>query len=188
MMIELPFPPASLSGHAKGNGQWRKIKQTKELRALAKAEAGKVQWPDFGDHKPYTAEGDITVHITFVPPTKQGDRLNFLTRAKPLLDGVADALGVNDARFVPKPYYCAPEKPGRVEIRIGKDAPKVRKKLRDLELSVMTKNLMWSFAGMPLDEVREMLLDPQSVAYSMLSNKRRKECLEAVEFELGGDQ
>jgi len=118
-VITLPFPPATLSGHAKGNGQWRKIKQTKDLRALAATEAAKFTWPDFGDHKPYTPEGDITVHVTFYPPTKQGDRVNFPARAKPLLDGIADALGVNDARFVPKFYFCAPEKPGRVEVRIG---------------------------------------------------------------------
>ena len=31
----------------------------------------------------------------------------------------ADALGVNDKRFVPHFYFCAPEKPGRVEVRIG---------------------------------------------------------------------
>ena len=115
----LPFPPSSLSGHAKGNGRWRKIAETKSLRAKAREEAGKVTWPDFGDGKPYTREGDIHLYVTFYPPTKQGDRVNFPARAKPLIDGLADALGVNDARFIPHYYFCAPQKPGRVEIRIG---------------------------------------------------------------------
>lgn len=118
-MITLPFPPATLSGHTDGKGRWKKISVTKELRAKACKEAEKVSWPPIADGKPYTPEGDITVHITFVPPTKQGDRVNFPARAKPLLDGLADALGVNDARFVPKYYFCAPEKPGRVELRIA---------------------------------------------------------------------
>lgn len=118
-MITLPFPPATLSGHAKGNNNWRKIKQTKELRALACEKAREARWPELGEGKPYTPEGDIPIHITFYPPTKQGDRVNFPARAKPLLDGIADALEVNDARFVPKYYFCAPRKPGRVEVRIG---------------------------------------------------------------------
>jgi crossover junction endodeoxyribonuclease RusA len=118
-MLSLPFPPATLSGHANGNGRWKKINETKALRAKACEEAKKVTWPNIAEGKPYTPEGDITVHITFVPPTKQGDRMNFPARAKPLIDGLADALGVNDARFVPKYYFSKPEKPGRVEVRIG---------------------------------------------------------------------
>ena len=116
--VTLPFPPSTLSAHAKGNDRWKKIEQTKEFRALAAKEARKLDWPDFGDHKAYTTEGDIALRIIFVPPTKQGDRVNFPARAKPLLDGIADALKVNDARFVPQYQFNAPEKPGRVTVEV----------------------------------------------------------------------
>jgi len=46
--------------------------------------------------------------------------VNFPNRCKPIFDGIADALGVNDSRFVPHYHFCDPTKPGRIEIRIGK--------------------------------------------------------------------
>lgn len=110
-MIVLPFPPASLSGHAKGH--WRsKSGPTAQYRAWAHTAtlAAKYTVP---------AEGDINVHVTFYPPDRRGDRVNFPIRMKPIFDGIADALKVNDSRFVPHFYFCAPEKPGRIEVRIG---------------------------------------------------------------------
>jgi crossover junction endodeoxyribonuclease RusA len=38
---------------------------------------------------------------------------------KPVFDGIADALGVNDKRFVPAYTFAPAEKPGRIEITIG---------------------------------------------------------------------
>ena len=108
----LPFPPSSLSGHAKGNSHWGKSSVTKKWRedacTAAKAARLCVDW-----------EGDIHVHVTFYPPDRRGDRINFPNRCKPVFDGIADALGVNDSRFVPHYYFCAPGKPGRLEVRLG---------------------------------------------------------------------
>lgn len=110
-MIVLPFPPASLSGHAKGH--WRsKSGPTAKHRAWAFTATKAARYS-------VSPEGDISVHVTFVPPDKRGDRVNFPNRMKPYFDGIADALGVNDSRFVPHFHFCAPEKPGRVEVRIG---------------------------------------------------------------------
>ena len=110
-MIVLDFPPATLSGHANGN-RWSKSAVTKQYRAKAYDVASKAQYaiPD---------EGDIRIHMRFVPPTKAGDRVNFPNRMKPYIDGIADALGINDSRFLPSYEFCAPEKPGRVEITMG---------------------------------------------------------------------
>lgn len=110
-MIVLPFPPSTLSGHAKGN--WHgKSSVTKQWREKAAEEVKKVRFPPFAD-------GDIHVSVTFYPPDRRGDRVNFPNRMKPVFDGIADALGVNDSRFIPHYHFCAPEKPGRIEIRIG---------------------------------------------------------------------
>jgi crossover junction endodeoxyribonuclease RusA len=108
--LSLPFPPSSLSGHAKGH--WRdKAAITAKHRDLAKrvtqAAAPKV-----------STTGDIRIHIRLVPPDRRGDRTNFPNRLKPYLDGIADALGVNDARFVPTYEFAPPEKPGCVDITI----------------------------------------------------------------------
>jgi len=107
-VISLPFPPASLSGHAKGS--WRSkssptAKHREWARLATKAAAPVVP-----------AAGDIRIHVRFVPPDRRGDRTNYVVRMKPYFDGIAEALGVNDARFLPSFEFCAPEKPGRVEV------------------------------------------------------------------------
>ena len=108
-MIELPFPPSSLSGHAKGH--WRsKAAVTAKHRAWAKAATLAVG--PFGSE----GTGDIRVIVTFYPPSRRGDRVNFPNRMKPYFDGIADALRVNDSRFLPS-YLCAePVKDGRVTV------------------------------------------------------------------------
>jgi hypothetical protein len=112
-MIVLPFPPSSLSGHAKGH--WRAkaatTKKHREWACLATLEWLRGDFRSFGD-------GDIRVHVRFVPPDRRGDRTNFVNRLKPYFDGIADALGVNDARFLPSYEFAEPEKPGRVEVSV----------------------------------------------------------------------
>lgn len=105
-MIVLPFPPASLSGH--NTGHWRNrsaiVRKHRDWAKLATLEAA-IPVPD---------EGDILIRITFVPPDNRSDRTNLPIRAKPLIDGIADALGVNDSRFLPEYRFLPPQKPGRV--------------------------------------------------------------------------
>lgn len=115
MIIRLPFPSSILAGHAKGNGQWAKIKATKEHREwarLATLEALGVSAPDFGE------AGDIAITIRFIPPHNRGDRLNYPARIKPYADGIADALKVNDRRFVPHFEFMPVAKPGAVEVML----------------------------------------------------------------------
>ena len=111
-MFELPFPASSLSGHAKGNGQWKKIADTKKHREWARLAtlAAGVTAP---------ADGDIRVHIRFVPANRRGDRVNFPNRLKPYFDGIADALGVNDSRFLPSYEFCDPSAPGKVVVEVS---------------------------------------------------------------------
>lgn len=109
-MIELPWPPASLAGHNKGHWHSKSgiIAKHRQWARLATQAAGiKVG-----------REGDILVSATFYPPNRRGDRLNYPTRLKPYWDGVADALGVNDARFLPAFHYAEPTKDARVVITI----------------------------------------------------------------------
>jgi hypothetical protein len=110
-MIVLPFPPASLSGHNKGH--WRgKSPVVAKLRQTAHD----ATW----DAKPVIPErGDVRLHIRFVPPDRRGDRVNYWNRCKPLIDGIADGLGINDSRFLPSMSFAEPEKPGRVEVTVG---------------------------------------------------------------------
>jgi crossover junction endodeoxyribonuclease RusA len=109
-MIELPFPPSSLSGHAKGN--WHgKSSVTAKHRSWARNAtlAANLTAP---------ASGDIRVIVAFYPPNRRGDRVNYPNRMKPYFDGIADALKVNDSRFVPSYIFAEPVKNPRVVVSI----------------------------------------------------------------------
>jgi hypothetical protein len=110
-VIELPFPSASLSGHNDGN-RWAKAPIVSKHRewALRATQAVMPAIPE---------TGDIRVSTTFYPPDNRGDRINFPNRMKPYFDGIADALKVNDKRFLPAFHFAEPCKNGRVVIVIG---------------------------------------------------------------------
>lgn len=109
-LIELPWPPSQLSGH--NEGHWRnKHSLVAKHRRWAKEATMAV-------HPSVAAKGDIRVSATFYPPNRRGDRVNFPNRLKPYWDGIADALQVNDSRFLPAFHYAEPVENGRVVILI----------------------------------------------------------------------
>ena len=112
--IALPWPSALLSGHAKGNQVWKRIAETKKLRAeatfLAHLASPKVP-----------ATGDIPITIRFHAPDNRGDRVNYPARSKPLIDGIADALGVNDRRLLPTWEYGENIEGGRVTVLFSEE-------------------------------------------------------------------
>ena len=67
---------------------------------------------------PFALEGtgDIRIIVTFYPASRRGDRVNFPNRMKPYFDGIADALRVNDSRFLPSYLFAEPVKGGRVTV------------------------------------------------------------------------
>lgn len=91
-MIVLPWPPKQLNPNSRTH--WAvKAKFTKACRLRAGLEtkvAGvKVDW-----------EGKIDVHIVFHQPDRRArDQDGMLSSCKAYLDGIADALMVNDNRF-----------------------------------------------------------------------------------------
>jgi len=119
VLIELPFPSAKLSGHH--NAHWRylqpvKAKHREWARLATKAAGIDSTWPVVAAAK--HLGDDIRLVVTFYPPDKRGDRVNFPNRMKPYFDGIADALGVNDSRFLPAYYFGEPVKGGKVVIEV----------------------------------------------------------------------
>ena len=92
MHITIPWPPRECSPNWRGH--WAtKAKAVKKYReagwACTKRDKVAVTW-----------DGDIDLSITFYPPDKRRrDWDNMLASCKPALDGIADALKVNDSRF-----------------------------------------------------------------------------------------
>jgi crossover junction endodeoxyribonuclease RusA len=110
-MIVLPFPSSELSGHQ--SGLWRKkarVVATHRSWAFHATKAAKVKAPE---------TGDIAIKFRFVPPNNRGDRTNYPNRLKPYIDGIAEALGINDRRFLPSYEFAPIEAPGRVEVCLG---------------------------------------------------------------------
>lgn len=110
MSIELPWPPSSLSGHSDKHYRVMRpiIAKHREWARRATLAASVSVRPD----------GDIRVSATFYPPDRRSDRVNLPARLKPYWDGIADALKVNDRRFLPAYHFAEPVKNPRVVVTI----------------------------------------------------------------------
>lgn len=94
LTIALPWPPKELSPNARKH--WRGLAKAKKayrdacrVETLLQCRPGYLRLPE-------------RIHLTmdFVPPDRRKrDRDNLVAAMKSGLDGVADALGINDERF-----------------------------------------------------------------------------------------
>lgn len=110
--IVLPWPPAELSGHNNGN-KFAKNNIIKKHRreAFEATKKARIMPP---------AKGDILICVDFYPPNNLSDRINYWNRCKPYFDGMADAMGVNDKRFMPAGYRIRENiDGGRVDITVS---------------------------------------------------------------------
>jgi crossover junction endodeoxyribonuclease RusA len=117
MIINLAFPDPRLNPNRSKGKHWAAtvaLRKSAREQAfwLAKTACQGVTFP---------MGMDVPLRIVFVQPDRrQRDRDNLLAAAKPMLDGVADALGINDAQF--QPVTISREfggKPGSTRIEIG---------------------------------------------------------------------
>ena len=104
----LSWPPAALSPN--GRTHWaKKAKAAKTYRteAWALAKAAKLIAPD----------GPLGLAIEFYPPdARRRDLDNMLASVKHAIDGIAEAIGVDDSRFSYTITRRDPIKGGRVSI------------------------------------------------------------------------
>lgn len=112
MRVTLSWPDSRLSPNARLH--WRnraKVAKTAKSAAYYLARAAGAEAP---------ASGPIPLLITFYPPDNRArDMDNAIASMKSALDGLAEAMKVNDRRFVLTFAWGAAAKPGRVEIAIG---------------------------------------------------------------------
>ena len=90
--------------------------EAKKAARESAAWAAKAAWPAID----LPAEGRLHLWLDFYPPDRrQRDDDGLLSSMKAARDGIADALGINDSRFVSHPYIKDEvRKGGMVEIRI----------------------------------------------------------------------
>lgn len=110
--LTLPWSPVGLSPNARLHWS-KKAKLTK----LYRHDCG---WQAKAQGVRTTQAKKMAVHLTFVPPDRRAyDEDNLVSRSKALLDGLADALGVNDKCF--KLTYDLESEPcplGMVKVRL----------------------------------------------------------------------
>lgn len=111
ILLELPWPSSALAGHSDKHF-WR-------MRPIIAKHRGWARSATLAARPAVPATGDILVSTTFYPPDRRGDRINFPNRMKPYFDGIADALKVNDSRFLPTYHFAEPSANPRVCILIG---------------------------------------------------------------------
>lgn len=113
-MITLSWPPRILSpngrGHHMAKYRAKKIARAEGYYATKEAKVG-------------IPAGDVPVFVslTFHPPTKnKPDEDNAVASMKSALDGIADALGLDDSCFkLRAPIMAEPVKGGKVVVTIG---------------------------------------------------------------------
>lgn len=131
MVIVLPWPDKRLTPNAKRRSHWtvyrpaeKKAREDACYATYAAAGAGMrdTRQSVSGSHK-------IPVTVTFYPPDRRHrDDDGMVGSFKHYRDGIADALAINDRRFAPHYVFAEPEKPGRIEVRLGiTDAGEPRK-------------------------------------------------------------
>lgn len=115
MKIELDFPPASLFPNRAKGKHWgvthgAKVKYREDSVWLTKQQMG--GWKHKG--------GDLELVTSFhMPDKRRRDADNCLAAAKAGLDGMAEALGVNDRHFQPITIFRHHgDKPGKLIVEI----------------------------------------------------------------------
>lgn len=115
MRIELDFPPAELFPNRSKGKHWTATHTAKKAYRELSAWLTKYQMKDWAP-----TEETIRMTVTFVMPDKRlRDTDNCLAAAKAGLDGMADALGVNDRQFQPVIVYREyGKKPGKMIVEL----------------------------------------------------------------------
>ena len=113
--VELDFPPAELFPNRAKGVHWGKLHK---LRADYRENSSWLAKHQLKDWK--HAGRELMLTLTFeMPDKRKRDADNCLAAAKGALDGLADALNVNDQLFQPILIYRVEgKKPGKISIKI----------------------------------------------------------------------
>lgn len=110
-VVTLPWPDKVLSPNARVHWS-RKAKATKAARDAAYW----LTWQEVGRNMNWPG---ARISLTFCPPDKRRrDADNLLASCKGVLDGISDALGIDDSRFTTSFRMGEPVKGGAVRVEI----------------------------------------------------------------------
>jgi crossover junction endodeoxyribonuclease RusA len=112
MTVILGWPSRALSPNARSN--WAVLAKAKRAARIEGYYAARwIGAPVYG-------EAAVSIQVTFTPPNaRRRDLDNLIASIKAHLDGISDAIGIDDSRWIwAAPVIAKPEKPGRVVVTI----------------------------------------------------------------------
>lgn len=111
MTVTLGWPSPNLSPNARPH--WATLSRAKKSARLEGRFAARAAGT-------FPAASSVAIQVTFIPPNAiRRDADNMLASIKAHLDGIADAIGIDDSRWTwAAPIIAKPEKPGRVVVTI----------------------------------------------------------------------
>jgi crossover junction endodeoxyribonuclease RusA len=116
--IILPWPSSDLSPNATSHAHWRKRQQ-----AAKRAKADGYMLAAMVGVRPPTDDRTIVLTMEFHPPDRRRRDLdNMFGSCKHALDGIAQAMGVDDQRFGFVLSREDPVKDGKIVVRVGWEA------------------------------------------------------------------
>lgn len=120
MIVVLPWPDMRLSPNSRMHWAVKAGVVAKARRDAAYATYEAVGGGLREARAAFAGNDPISVRVTFYPPDKRHrDDDNLVGCIKSARDGIADALAINDRRFVSTHAFAEPASPGRVEFLIG---------------------------------------------------------------------
>jgi len=98
LSVTLPFPDRRLNPNNSKGRHWASAVALRRAARVSAAHLTRIA----GTGHQFEPGQELALVITFIQPDRRArDRDNLLAACKPMLDGVADALGVNDSQFEP---------------------------------------------------------------------------------------
>jgi crossover junction endodeoxyribonuclease RusA len=99
MIVRLPWPDMKLMPNKSKGRAWQ---GASKIRSEQRGAAVICTMAAIASHGPKAYEGNIPLSLIYMAPDKRHRDLdNLLAASKPILDGLAQALGVDDSRFKP---------------------------------------------------------------------------------------
>jgi crossover junction endodeoxyribonuclease RusA len=114
MTVTLGWPSRALSPNARSH--WATLARAKK----AAREEGWIATRYHDGRISVPADASVCIQVTFIPPNaRRRDLDNCIASIKPHLDGISDAIGIDDSRWIwAAPVIAKPEKPGRVVVTL----------------------------------------------------------------------
>jgi len=111
MTVTLGWPSRALSPNARSH--WATLARAKKAARregyIAARSAGVL-----------AGVSSVCIQVTFIPPdARRRDCDNLVSQIKGQIDGISDAIGIDDSRWIwAAPVIAKPEKPGRVVVTL----------------------------------------------------------------------